>query len=61
MHANCHEVTLSQQAADFHGIEAKPMNLIAERARGSDKPGEELQHEYIETITPYRHNLLRPI
>ncbi len=41
--ANHHEVTLVQLTFDFYMIEAKPENLIGDRAYDSDKLDEELR------------------
>ena len=57
MHAaNHHEVTLVQLSFDFYMIEAKPENLIGDRAYDSDKLDEELRQEGIEMIAPHRSN-----
>lgn len=58
--ANHHEVTLMQQSFDFYMIEAKPDNLIGDRAYDSDKLDEELRQEGIEMISPYRKNRKKP-
>jgi transposase len=52
--ANHHEVTLVQLTFDFYMIEAKPENLIGDRAYDSDKLDEELRREGIEMIAPHR-------
>lgn len=54
--ANHHEVTLVQLSFDFYMIEAKPDNLIGDRAYDSDKLDEELKREGIEMIPPHRKN-----
>lgn len=41
-------------------IEAKPENLIGDRAYGSDKLDEELRQEGIEMISPHRWNGNKP-
>lgn len=58
--ANHHEVTLVQLSFDFYMIEAKPENLIGDRAYDSDKLDEELRQEGIEMIAPHRRNRVRP-
>jgi transposase len=58
--ANHHEVTLVQLSFDFYMIEAKPENLIGDRAYDSDKLDEELRQEGIEMIAPHRQNRIRP-
>lgn len=58
--ANHHEVTLVQLSFDFYMIEAKPDNLIGDRAYDSDKLDEELRQEGIEMIAPHRSNRKRP-
>ena len=58
--ANHHEVTLVQLSFDFYMIEAKPDNLIGNRAYDSDKLGEELRQEGIEMISPHKRNRVRP-
>jgi transposase len=54
--ANHHEVTLVQLSFEFYMIEAKPDNLIGDRAYDSDKLDEELKNEGIELIAPHRGN-----
>jgi len=54
--ANHHEVTLVQLSFDFYMIEAKPENLIGDRAYDSDKLDEELRDDGIEMIAPHRKN-----
>jgi transposase len=57
--ANHHEVTLVQLSFDFYMIEAKPENLIGDRAYDSDKLDEELGKDGIEMIAPHRSNRKR--
>ena len=57
--ANHHEVTLVQLSFDFYMIEAKPENLIGDRAYDSDKLDEELRQEGIEMIAPHRSNRVK--
>jgi len=53
--ANHHEVTLGQLMFEFYMIEAKPENLIGDRAYDSDKLDEELKKDGIEMIAlPHR-------
>lgn len=52
--ANHHEVTLVQLSFDFYMIEAKPENLIGDRAYDSDKLYDELRQDGIEMIAPHR-------
>jgi hypothetical protein len=54
--ANHHEVRLVQLCFDFYMIEAKPENLIGDRAYDSDPLDEELQNEGIEMIAPHCSN-----
>ena len=54
--ANHHEVTLVQLSFDFYMIEAKPNNLIGDRAYDSDKLDEELRASSIEMIAPHKCN-----
>ena len=54
--ANHHEVTLVQLTFDFWMIEAKPENLIGDKAYDSDDLDEELRRQGIEMIAPYRSN-----
>ena len=56
--ANHHEVTLVQLTFEFYMIEAKPKNLIGDRAYDSDKLDEELKNDGIEMIAPHRSNRL---
>jgi transposase len=57
--ANHHEVTLVQLTFDFYMIEAKPENLIGDRAYDSDKLDEELREDGVEMIAPHRSNRKR--
>ena len=54
--ANHHEVTLVQLSFDFYMIEAKPDNLIGDRAYDSDRLDEQMKQEGIEMIAPHRSN-----
>ncbi len=54
--ANHHEVTLVQLSFDFYMIEAKPKNLIGDRAYDSDGLDEELRASGIEMIAPHKRN-----
>ena len=54
--ANHHEVTLVQLTFDFYMIEAKPENLIGDKAYDSDKLDEELGQQGIQMIAPHRSN-----
>jgi len=58
--ANHHEVTLVQLSFDFYMIEAKPENLIGDRAYDSDKLDDELREDGIEMISPHRKNRKKP-
>ena len=58
--ANHHEVTLVQLSFDFYMIEAKPENLIGDRAYDSDKLDEELREDGIEMIAPHQRNRVKP-
>ncbi|HSS65670.1 MAG TPA: IS5 family transposase, partial [Gammaproteobacteria bacterium] len=58
--ANHHEVTLVQLSFDFYMIEAKPENLIGDRADDSDKLDAELKEDGIEMIAPHRKNRKKP-
>src|SRR6201999_201626 len=57
--ANHHEVTLVQLCFDFYMIEAKPENLIGDRAYDSDPLDVELRRDGIEMIAPHRSNRSR--
>ena len=57
--ANHHEVTLVQLSFDFYMIEAKPENLIGDRAYDSDPLDEELRNKGTEMIAPHRKNRKR--
>jgi transposase len=57
--ANHHEVRLVQLCFDFYMIEAKPENLIGDRAYDSDVLDEELRSQGIEMIAPHRSNRVR--
>jgi hypothetical protein len=54
--ANHHEVSLVQLCFDFYMIEAKPENLIGDRAYDSDPLDQELHNGGIEMIAPHRSN-----
>src|SRR5215468_7498268 len=58
--ANHHEVRLVQLCFDFYMIEAKPENLIGDRAYDSDPLDAELRKDGIEMIAPHRGNRSRP-
>ena len=58
--ANHHEVRLVQLCFDFHMIEAKPENLIGDRAYDSDPLDEELRNDGIEMIATHRSNRSKP-
>ena len=58
--ANHHEVRLVQLCFDFYMIEAKPENLIGDRAYDSDPLDEELRRDGIEMIAPHRSNRSKP-
>jgi transposase len=58
--ANHHEVRLVQLCFDFYMIEAKPENLIGDRAYDSDPLDEELRKDGIEMIAPHRANRCKP-
>src|ERR1700756_72444 len=57
--ANHHEVRLVQLCFDFYMIEAKPENLIGDRAYDSDPLDEALRRDGIEMIAPHRSNSRR--
>jgi transposase len=52
--ANHHEVRLVQLCFDFYMIEAKPENLVGDRAYDSDPLDESLRQDGIEMIAPHR-------
>ena len=58
--ANHHEVRLVQLCFDFYMIEAKPENLIGDRAYDSDPLDEQLRRDGIEMIAPHRSNRSKP-
>jgi transposase len=58
--ANHHEVRLVQLCFDFYMIEAKPENLIGDRAYDSDPLDAELRKDGIEMIAPHRSNRSKP-
>lgn len=59
--ANHHEVTLVQLTFDFYMIEARPENLIGDRAYDSDKLDAELREQGTEMIAPHRSNRVRKV
>ena len=58
--ANHHEVRLVQLCFDFFMIEAKPENLIGDRAYDSESLDEQLRQDGIEMIAPHRCNRSKP-
>jgi IS5 family transposase len=54
--ANHHEVTLVQLSFDYYMIEAKPDNLIGDRAYDSDPLDEQLRAQGIKRIAPHKSN-----
>ena len=58
--ANHHEVRLVQLCFDFYMIEAKPENLIGDRAYDSDPLDAELRRDGIEMIAPHRGTRSKP-
>lgn len=54
--ANHHDVTLVQLSSTFYMIEAKPENLIADRAYDSDGLDQDLKDNGVEMIAPHRSN-----
>src|SRR5215475_11271944 len=58
--ANHHEVRLVQLCFDFYMIEAKPENLIGDRAYDSDPLDHTLRQDGIEMIAPHRSNRSKP-
>jgi hypothetical protein len=54
--ANHHEVTLVQLSFDFYMLEAKPENLIGDKAYDSDALDESLKAQGVEMIAPNRSN-----
>ena len=57
--ANRHEVTLVQLSFDFYMIEAKPENLIGDKAYDSDQLDDELRKDGIEMIAPHKNKRVR--
>ena len=57
---NHHEVRLVQLCFDFYMIEAKPENLIGDRAYDSESLDEQLRQDGIEVIAPHRCNRSKP-
>jgi transposase len=58
--ANHHEVRLVQLCFDFYMIEAKPENLVGDRAYDSDPLDHALRQDGIEMIAPHRSNRTKP-
>ena len=58
--ANHHEVRLVQLCFDFYMIEAKPENLIGDRAYDSDPLDQKLRHQGIQLIAPHKYNRRKP-
>src|SRR3974377_1930334 len=57
--ANHHEVTLVQLTFDFYMIEARPENLIGDRASDSDPLDEQLRKQGTEMIAPHKSNRVK--
>jgi transposase len=57
--ANHHEVALVQLTSDFYMVEARPENLIGDRAYDSDKLDAELREQGTEMISPHRSNRIK--
>jgi transposase len=57
--ANHHEVTLVQLSFDFYMIEAKPENLIGDRAYDSDPLDEQLRQQGIEMNASHKSNRVK--
>ena len=57
--SNHHEVRLVQLCFDFYLIEAKPENLVGDRAYDSDPLDDSLRQEGIELIAPHRSNRVK--
>ncbi|MGQ0530722.1 MAG: IS5 family transposase [Panacagrimonas sp.] len=57
--ANHHEVTLVQLGFDFYMLEAKPENLIGDRAYDSDPLDAELAEQGVNLIAPHRKNRVK--
>ena len=58
--ANHHEVCLVHLCFDFYMIEAKPENLIGDRAYDSDPLDQVLRQDGSEMIAPHRSNRTKP-
>ena len=58
--ANHHEVRLVQLCFDFYMIEAKPENLVSDRAYDSDPLDDSLRRDGIEMIAPHRSSRVKP-
>jgi transposase len=58
--ANHHEVTLVQLSFEYYMIEAKPDNLIGDRAYENDKLDEGLRGDGVQMIAPYKSNRVKP-
>lgn len=58
--ANHHDVTLVQLSFDFYMIEAKPDNLIGDKAYDSDELDAALRKQGIEMIAPHKRNRVKP-
>ena len=57
--ANHHEITLVQLTFDFYMIEARPENLIGDRAYDSDRLDAEVREQGTEMIASHRSNRVR--
>jgi len=57
--ANHHEVTLVQLTFDFYMIEAKPENLIGDKAYDSDQLDQRLREQGTEMIAPHKSSRKR--
>ena len=52
--ANHHEVRLVQLCFDFYMVDAKPENLVGDRASDNDPLDDSLRRDGIEMIAPHR-------
>jgi transposase len=58
--ANHHEVTLVQLTFDFYMVEARPDDLVGDKAYDSDSLDEEMKKKGVNMIAPHRENRTKP-
>jgi transposase len=55
-----HEVTLVRETLQYRFLQARPQQLIGDRANDSDPLNRKLQQDGIEVISPHKQNRVKP-